>query len=165
MAPGFVQMANAPSLPSNTPLQVNSRRRTARVFPVRLLNSNFPCTRQSLDTPRDYVHAKHDPTQHNTQDVRMDHRSRRKTPTGPLVSSLLTSCAPFPCQSGMVPGVSCQVLTCHNTRSIVLMLLVLSMLSHIKPSSCLATSCSTDALPDHIMSLRALQCLACGWSL
>ena len=63
-------MANAPSLPSNTLLQVNSPWRTARVFSERLLNSNFPCTRQSLDTPRDYLHAKHDPTQRDTQDVR-----------------------------------------------------------------------------------------------
>ena len=39
------------------------------------------------------------------------------------MSSLLTSCAPFPCQSGMMTGVSCQVLTCHNMRNIVLMLL------------------------------------------
>ena len=40
------------------------------------------------------------------------------------MSSLLTSCAPFPCQSGLITGVSCQVLTCHNTRNPVLMLLV-----------------------------------------
>ena len=32
-------------------------------------------------------------------------------------------------------------------------------------ASCHATSCSTDALPDHVTSLRTLQCLACGWSL
>ena len=30
---------------------------------------------------------------------------------------------------------------------------------------CHATSCCTDAFPVYIMSLRNLQCLACGWSL
>ena len=31
--------------------------------------------------------------------------------------------------------------------------------------SCHASSCSTNALPDHTISLRTLQCLAGGWSL
>ena len=70
MDPGFVPMANALSLPSNALIQVNSPRRRARAFPERLLNSKSPCARQSLNTPRDFLHAKHDPTQHDTQDVR-----------------------------------------------------------------------------------------------
>ena len=80
MAPGFVPMANALSLPSNALLQVNSPWRMARVFPKRLLNSKSPVARQSLNTPRDFSHAKLDPTQHDTQDVRRHLRGPSKSP-------------------------------------------------------------------------------------
>ena len=80
MAPGFVPMASALSLPSNALLQVNSTWRIARIFPERLLNSKSPCARQSLNTPRDFSHAKLDPTQHDTQDVRRLLRGPLKSP-------------------------------------------------------------------------------------
>ena len=164
MAPGFVPMANALSLPSNALLQANSPWRIDRVFPERLLNSKSPCARQSLNTPRDFLHAKHDPTQHDTQDVRRLLRGPSKSPEDSnwtvRIAHSLTSCAPFPCQSGMMTGPSCQVLTCHNTRNVVLILLVLSMVCHIKPCWCRAMPrlCSTDALPDahHVTSNLAM---------
>ena len=65
MAPGFVPMAHALSQPSNALLQVNSPWLTDRVSPERLLNSKSPCARQSLNTPRDFLHAKLDPTSHH----------------------------------------------------------------------------------------------------
>ena len=77
---GFVPMANALSLPSNALLQVNSPWLTVRVFPERLLNSKSPCARQSLNTPRDFLHAKLGPTQHDTQDVRRLLRGPSKSP-------------------------------------------------------------------------------------
>ena len=39
-----------------------------------------PCARQSLNTPRDFLHAKHDPTRHDTQDVRRLLRGPSKSP-------------------------------------------------------------------------------------
>ena len=78
MAPGFVPMANSLSLPSNALLQVNSPWRTARVFPERLLKVSF--ARQSLNTPRDFLQAKNDPTRHDTQDVRRLLRGPSKSP-------------------------------------------------------------------------------------
>ena len=64
-------------------------------------------------------------------------------------------------------GPSCQVLTSHNTQNVCShAACFVNGVSH--PAmlvACHATSCSTDALPDHTMSLRTLQCLACGWSL
>ena len=79
-APDFVPMAHALSLPSNAVPQVNSPWRTARVFPERLLNSKSLCACQSLNTPRDFLHAKLDPIQHDTQDVRRLLRGPSKSP-------------------------------------------------------------------------------------
>ena len=73
-------MANALSPPSNALLQVNSLWRTARVLPERLLNSKSPRARQSLNTPGDFLHAKLDPTQHDTQDVRRHLRGPSMSP-------------------------------------------------------------------------------------
>ena len=73
-------MANALSPPSNALLQVNYPWLTVHVFEERLLNSKSPCTRQSLNTPRDFLHAKLNPTQHDTQDVRRHLRGPSKSP-------------------------------------------------------------------------------------
>ena len=152
MAPGFVPMANALSLPSDVLLQVNAPWRTARVFPERILNSKSPCARQSLNTPRDFLHAKHDPTQHETIEdagrLQLD-RSYR---------TLLMPCAPCPCQSGMMTGPSCQFLTCHNTRNVVLMLLVLSMVCRIKPCWCRAMPRRALPMPCPITSCHFVPC-------
>ena len=152
MATGCVPMANALSLSSNALLQVNSPWPIARVFPERLLNSKSPCARQSLNTPRDFLHVKHDPTQHETTEDAGRLQLNRSYRT------LLTPCAQCPCQSGMMTGPSCQVLTCHNTRNVVLMLLVLSMVCHIKTSSCSAMPRRALPMPCPITSCHFVPC-------
>ena len=153
-------MAHALSLPSNALLQVNSPWRIARVFPKRLLNSKSRCARQSLNTPRDFLHAILDPTQQDTQDVRRHLRRPSKSSVDFNWTARIahTSCAPFTCQSGVMAGPSCQVLTCHNTRNVVLMLLVLSMACHIKPCSCHAMPRPALPMPSPITSCHFVPC-------
>ena len=112
-----------------------------------------------------------DPTQHDTQDVRRLLRGQSKSPEDSnwtvRIAHSLTSCAPFPCQSGVMTGPSCQCpdMPQHAKRCSHPTCFVDGVSHQAMLVSCHATSCSTDALPDHIMSLRTLQCLACGWSL
>ena len=58
----------------------------------------------------------------------------------------------------MVTGPSCQVLTCHNTRNVVLMLLVLSMVCRIKPCSCRAMPRCALPMPYPIQSYHVVPC-------
>ena len=160
-APGFVPMAHALLLPSNTLFQVNSPWGTARVFPERLLNSKSPCSRQSLNTPRDFLHAKLDPTQHDTRCSTSFAWTIEVAGRPQLDRSYrthLTSCALFPCQSGVMARPSCQVLTRNNTRNVVLMLLVLSKVGHIKPCSCRAMPRPAQPMPYPIQSCHFVPC-------
>ena len=97
----------------------------------------------------------------------VDHRSRRWTPTGPFVSH-----TPHVVRSISMSKwyddrtvVSSPDMPQHAKRCAHAARFVNGVSHQAMLASCHATSCSTDAMPDHIMSLRTLQCLACGWSL